>query len=137
GQVLQGDGFSPLRHALIKAEEPYPLKRAAPPVAVLTGPGTNWTFETAVVAFRGRPNARTFGEPTSGHPIGFKPKQLPDGAQIEVTSAFAADRNGRVYSGPIPPDQLVAGAKTPVPPEQDPVVRAAVEWLRGQGCAAR
>jgi hypothetical protein len=136
GQVLQGDGFSPLRHALVKANEPYRLRRAAPPVAVLTGPGTNWTFEAAVIAFRGRPKARTFGEPTSGHPIGFKPKQLPDGAQMDVTTSFTADRTGRVYSGPNVPDQLVAGAATSLPVEQDPVVRAAVEWLRGQGCAA-
>ena len=59
------------------------------------------------------------------------------GAQIEVTAAFTADRTGRIYNDKIAPDQFVAGAATPVPTEQDPVVRTAVEWLHGQGCAGR
>src|SRR5439155_9892577 len=128
---------SPSRQVLVKAEEPYQLKQAAPPVAVLTGPNTSWAFEGAVVDFRGRPDTRTFGEPTWGYPVSYKGKQLSDGAQIDVTAAFTEDRNGRVYSDKIAPDQFVVSPATPVPAEQDPVVRAAVEWLRGQGCAAR
>lgn len=90
-----------------------------------------------MVDFRGRPNTRTFGEPTFGNPVGWQSRQFSDGAQIDLTNAYSVDRTGRTYSGKIPPDQFVAGAATPVAIEQDPVVRAAVEWLRGQGCASR
>lgn len=45
-----------------------PLAHPMPPVAVLTGPRTASAGEAVAIAFRGRPDTRTFGEPTFGVP---------------------------------------------------------------------
>lgn len=137
GKVFISDGAAKiLQH---KVDAPYHLKSATgvPPVAVLTGPDTVTAFEWAVVDFRGRVNTRTFGEPTFGNPVGLQGKRFSDGAQITLTGGVTVDRTGRVYRDKIPPDQFVANGTAQSSNEQDPVVRAAVEWLRGQGCAAR
>lgn len=47
----------------------YALKQPMPPVALLTSQATLAAGELAVVAFQGRPNVRTFGEPTGGAPF--------------------------------------------------------------------
>lgn len=54
----------------ILAEGPvYHLKQTMSPVAVLTSRFTASSGEAIAVAFRGRPNTRSFGEPTLGLPI--------------------------------------------------------------------
>jgi C-terminal processing protease CtpA/Prc len=116
---------------------PYTLKHPMPPVAVLTNSQTASSGEAIVVAFRGRPHTRSFGQPTYGVPTANREEALADGAEIFLTVAVDADRTGRHYDGPIPPDQQVPAAPEagPASPD-DSVVRAAVGWLDRQPTCA-
>ena len=116
---------------------PYQLKRPDPVVAVLTSRLTVSSGEALTIAFRGRPGTRSFGEATAGLPTSNQSLPLVDGAVLVVTAAQEADRTGRVYEGRIAPDQEVEIDWTRLGSDDDPVLRAATEWLRRQGqCAA-
>ncbi|MFF1921175.1 S41 family peptidase [Streptomyces sp. NPDC058221] len=118
-------------HAYVDQWGPaLPLARPMPPVAVLTSRRTASAAEAVTIAFRGRPNSRTFGEPTHGIPTANDSYPLSDGALVVVTVAREADRNGRLYNGPIAPDVTVPEARG-----GDHVLKAAADWLRSQdGC---
>lgn len=106
------------------------LARPMPPVAVLTSPRTASAAEAVTIAFQGRPNTRTFGQPTAGVPTANAPYQLSDGALIILTVAREADRNGHLYNGPIAP-----GVNVPIAHGHDQVLTTATDWLRTQdGC---
>jgi C-terminal processing protease CtpA/Prc len=112
-----------------------PVGGGSAPVAVLTNRSTGSSGEAVTVAFRGRPDTRSFGEDTTGVPTGNVNHRLSDGAILNLTEFKDADRTGRAYDSPIPPDQPVVdnlgrgGSK-------DPVLDAATEWLSEQpGCA--
>ncbi len=122
-----------------KVDNPYQLKNGVPPVAVLTSSRTASAGEATLISFRGRPQARTFGEPTFGVPNGVGGKTMSDGAVIALASALEADRTGRVYAynENIQPDQpariYLPGQGT----DDDPVLQAALEWLRSQPSCSR
>lgn len=125
GQVLLGDQ--------VRAQGPvYHLARPHPPVAVLTDRYTASSGEAVAIAFRGRPNTRSFGEPTAGTPTANDVKVMPDGAWLGVTEARMADRTGRAYDAPLAPDQPVEGFWTFASPEEDRTLQAALTWLRQQ-----
>ncbi|MGH2588694.1 MAG: S41 family peptidase [Dehalococcoidia bacterium] len=113
-------------------ERTYTLLRPEPPVAVLTSGITASSGEAIVVAFRGRPATRSFGEPTTGVPTGNAFRPLPDGAVINVTGVLDADRSGQTYDDRIPPDEVVPIDWTAFATESDPVLRAATAWLLAQ-----
>lgn len=111
----------------VRAGNPHTLSRAAPPVAVLTGPGTTSSGEAIAVAFRGRPDTRSFGGATYGVPTANYSYVMPDGAILALTVARFADRTGTAYDSPLPPDEAVSGlsgAST-----ADPVALRARAWL--------
>jgi hypothetical protein len=83
---------------------PHRLDPPHPPVAVLTDGRTASSGEAVAVAFRGRPNTRSFGASTMGKTTGNQAVRLPDGARLFVTAAVYADRTGRVYGGSLAPD---------------------------------
>jgi C-terminal processing protease CtpA/Prc len=93
---------------------------SAAPVAVLLGTRTASSGEAIAVAFRGRPNARSFGQPTKGLSTGNQLYDLPGGARLGLTTTYFVDRTGQVYGEEISPDELVR--------EQDAMLRA-VRWL--------
>jgi C-terminal processing protease CtpA/Prc len=99
-------------------------------VAILTGPHTASSGEAVAVAFRGRPNTRSFGEPTAGLSTANRLFELPDGSQIVLTVLVDVDRNGQSYGGKIQPDQ-------PVPSDAnsgtDVAMNAATAWLMKTG----
>lgn len=103
-----------------------------PPVAVLTSGATGSAGEAVVVAFRGRPDTRFFGESTSGVPTGNQPHRLSDGAVLHLTEVKDADRTGRTYDGPIAPDEVVLTARRTVGGGRDRVLAAAKNWLAEQ-----
>lgn len=109
-----------------------PLSHPFSPVALLTSRLTAGAAEGLVVAFKGRPATRSFGEPTRGTPTSTRTYLLADGAALELTSGYDVDRNGTVYRTRIAPDDGVpidwAHFGTPT----DPVVVAASTWLRAQ-----
>ena len=49
-----------------RVDAPYRLRRDRPRVAVLTDGGVASSGEATVIAFRGRPDSRSFGAPTCG-----------------------------------------------------------------------
>jgi hypothetical protein len=55
-----------------------------------------------------------------------------DGAALVLAVPHTSDWNGRVFSGPLEPDEAVEPrARGPVLTDQ-PVMRAALEWLAAQ-----
>ena len=69
------------------------------PLAVLTGPATASAGESVVIALKGRPHTRFFGQPTAGLPTGNRTFTLPDGAVIALTTTVELDRNHVQYDG--------------------------------------
>ncbi|MFC9636864.1 S41 family peptidase [Streptomyces mirabilis] len=112
--------------------EGQPLARSMPPVAVLTGKRTASAGEAVVVAFRGRPDTRFFGERTDGVPTGNKAYRLSDGAMLILTEVKDADRTGRPYDAAIPPDEEIVKDPRPVARNRDEVLEAARSWLLKQ-----
>ena len=106
-----------------------PLSRPMPPVAVLTSRRTRSAAEAVTIAFRGRPDTRRFGEPTSGAPTANAYHRLSDGAAIFLTEAREADRTGHVYNGPITPDREIHDDARDLSSHGDQVLMAATRWL--------
>lgn len=102
------------------------------PVALLVSPGTQAAAELMLVAFQGRPDIRSFGEPTRGLPTLVTHTVLSDGSVLFVSGANSFDRNGTIYNGPIAPDVFVETDWSKFGTEQDPVIGAAMDWLQSQ-----
>lgn len=114
----------------------YELKAASPPVAVLTGMRTASAGEAIVVAFRGRPNTRSFGLYTAGVPTGNATFILSDGAAIAVTVGVFADRTGQTYEDRIDPDEWVDEAWNLTIIMDEIVPQPAIDWLLSQPACA-
>ncbi|WP_267881957.1 MULTISPECIES: hypothetical protein [unclassified Streptomyces] len=86
------------------------------------------------MAFRGRPESRSFGLPTAGLATGNESYPLSDGALLILTQAADLDRTGRRYTNtPIAPDDRVEStAGDVVRGTGDPVVVAARKWLESR-----
>jgi len=104
----------------------------SPPVAVVTSLDTASSGEAVSVAFRGRPNTRSFGTPTWGAPNSPVSLELPDGASVRVSAFFDVDRNGLVYKRALEPD-VYAPTYGYYSPQQ-----VAARWVRSRpACRAR
>jgi C-terminal processing protease CtpA/Prc len=110
----------------------YRLKHPSSPVAVLTNRLTASAGEAVVVAFRGRPDTRSFGEPTNGIPTSNVGAVMSDGAWLIVTASSDTDRTGKSYDGKLLPDEFVKPDWALFDTLQDPVLRAAISWLKTQ-----
>jgi len=99
----------------------YRLKNRNPPVAVLIG---RETAGTIALAFIGREETMTFGEPTAGPTIGMGTFTLKDGAILNLAGTIMFDRIGRRYGGSIQP-QVAAS--------NDEIIGFAVGWLTSMG----
>lgn len=109
----------------LRVRSPYRLVRPVR-VAVLLGPATASSAEVLAVAFRGRAATRSFGAATRGVSTGNRTFALSDGASLVLTVAATSDTAGRVYTGPIEPDEEVAPAGAS---GEDAALAAAVAWL--------
>jgi C-terminal processing protease CtpA/Prc len=108
----------------------YVLRASSPPAAVLTDARTASSGEAIAVAFRGRPNTRTFGSATFGVPTANAGHTLSDGGVIWLMSALDMDRTGKQYIDPLPPDEQVSA--TAAPATDDATAGAALAWLAAQ-----
>ncbi|MFJ8586845.1 S41 family peptidase [Streptomyces sp. NPDC093595] len=99
------------------------------PVAVLTDRATASAGEAVAVAFRGRPDTRSFGERTMGVPTGNVTYPLSDKALLVLTQVRSADRTGRAYDGPIAPDEEFVIPQDGQPDGEDRALEAARSWL--------
>jgi hypothetical protein len=106
----------------------YTLADPGAPVVVLIGRHTVSSGEAMAVAFRGRPESRSFGELTAGLSTSNREFVLGDGAWLLLTVAAFADRTGQVYGSGIIPDEVVTwrGDKSEAVPQ------AAIAWLLEQ-----
>mgnify|MGYP001444966514 CR=1 FL=1 len=111
--------------------EAYKVKKQLP-VAVLIDGGTASSGEGIAMAFRGRKNTRFFGTHTFGVSTSNEGFRLSDGANIVLTTGVGADKNGVRYFSGIAPDEKIETGETMPPAEKDPVVLAALEWLKKQ-----
>ena len=119
-------------------ETPVRLPDQEVPIALLTSPNTASAGEAAVIAFVGRRNSRTFGEPTVGVTSANVGISLPDGAFVMVTHSYDTDRSGKLYDGPLVPEVAITTDWTTFGTGADPVLTAAQSWLDGQpACVGR
>jgi len=111
---------------------PYHLLESNPPVAVLTDGGTSSAAEDLTIAFHGRPDTRSFGQPTGGQNPGIgKVFTLEDGGILWITNSLSVDRAGKIYPmTPIQPDEVIT-----LPPDGS-VPEAAEYWLLSQPACA-
>ena len=105
-----------------RVDAPYRLRRSRPRVAVLTDGGVASSGEATVIAFRGRPDTRSFGTPTCGVSTSIENYAMSDGGFLNLTVSVMADRARTKYGYAIAPDELVTD------PAQ--VVNRAIEWLQ-------
>jgi hypothetical protein len=123
------DGASWIDHTPVtQVESPYALIHPDPPVAVLTDGQTASSGEATTIAFRARPNTRSFGEPTWGVSTANRGFPLSDGAWIYLTVSTMADRTGQLYGEEVVPDVIVTGPRTGES-STDPPLAEAVGWL--------
>jgi C-terminal processing protease CtpA/Prc len=126
GQIWIGDW------AWKKLDHPYIPRDPDVPVAILTSRLTASSGELVLLAFRGRVHTRTFGEETAGVPTGNQGTKLSDGAMVQLTVALGTDRTGRIYDAPVMPDEHVEADWSELGTEKDPVLVAAIDWLRDE-----
>lgn len=113
------------------AQKPYPVQEEYEPVAVLTNRYTASSAEAIAVAFRGRPNTKTFGEATKGAATAPELFTLRNGAKMAVSTKCYADRTDAVYCRSIPPDEKVRDPRQEAD-KSDRVKEAAERWLAKQ-----
>lgn len=114
---------------------PLPTLVSAP-VALLMDDLTASSGEGVVVAFKGRPNTRTFGQPSFGVSTSNNVFPLSDGVTLVVTVGVMADRDGATYPKGLQPDETVAYAPGSGD-RNDSQVEAARAWLASHpACAA-
>jgi len=108
----------------------YHAKQLGAPLAVLVGPLTASAGEATVLAFRGRPQTRSFGEPPAGVSTANVVRPLVDGSSLVLTTSVMQDRNGRGDGLKITPDQRTRSDTA--------TLSAAQAWLLAQpACATR
>jgi C-terminal processing protease CtpA/Prc len=99
GGLAEGIQLSLFDTAPVAVPELAPV----PAVALLTGPETASAGEAVAIAFRGRGDVRSFGEPTYGATGSPEYVSLPGGAELAFSSSLDVDRNGVVYRRPLEP----------------------------------
>jgi len=111
------------------SSQTFELKNPDLPIAILIGPYTVSAGEMLALAFKGMPNAVTFGHETNGLTTSLSHFYLSDGSLIFITDSVFVDPTGQVYGGPVQPDIVVESGYSDtqtIPPE-------ALEWLSEQG----
>jgi carboxyl-terminal processing protease len=107
------------------------------PVAILIDSGTGSSGEAIAIAFRGRPNARFFGNPSAGFATVNRGAQLSDGANMVITTGYSTDRLGTTHGDRVAPDERV-GITTRWPSPTDRVTTTAAGWvLKNEACVER
>ena len=111
------------------AGAPYRLRDPEAAVAVLIGRSTASSAEVIAAAFAARGASRSFGAPTRGATTGTRIFELGDGAALVLAVAATSDRNGRLYAGPIAPDEPSDTRDRERPLAEQAAIRTARHWL--------
>jgi C-terminal processing protease CtpA/Prc len=121
----------------LRVRAPYQLREQNAPVAVLVNSSTASAGELLAIAFAARPATRSFGTATRGATTVTRTFPLRDGAAIVLAVANTRDRHGRVYTGALEPDEIVAEGERTLALSDQPVVHAAASWLSAHGACAQ
>lgn len=110
--TLDGDYASAADVVAIAARTPLPGVEGAGarPVAVLLGTETASAGEAVAIAFRERPDTRSFGWRTAGLTTANAGYPLKDNARIVLAVAEMIDRNGLAYAPYVRPDEETVAA---------------------------
>lgn len=101
---------------------PHYLQSTSTRVAVWANGSVASSGEAVVVAFKGRPDTRSFGAPTCGLSTGVRAYSLPGGFTLGLARSVMADRDSTLYGGQVVPDETIADTLT--------LMTRTVEWLR-------
>lgn len=91
------------------------------PIAILVSNFTASSGEACVISFLGDERVRVFGIRTKGLATINQPFELKCGGVLMVTTAYFADRTGRIWPNGIQPDQVIVNS--------DDAILQAAEWL--------
>jgi hypothetical protein len=105
-----------------RVDAPYRLRREHPRIAVLVDGRVASSGEATAIAFRGMPEARSFGASTCGLSTAIENYRISDGAMLNLAIAVMADRTKMKYGSGLAPDEFI------VDPAQQ--VERAVTWLQ-------
>ena len=106
-----------------RVSAPYRLRREQPRVAVLSDNAVASSGEATLIAFRQRPNTRSFGVGSCGLSTANRTFTLSDGATLALTTSVMADRTRARYGDTVIPDEVIA--------DRDQLIARAVAWLQG------
>ncbi|MDM8177772.1 S41 family peptidase [Olivibacter sp. 47] len=98
-------------------------------IAVLIGPVTSSAGEATAISFIGKKNVKSFGEPTSGLITANQMMALAADVYYYLSVSTEADRNGKEYTKPIQPDELIMDGDNFENLHADQKVIAALKWL--------
>ncbi len=112
----------------LRVAEPVSLPRKLP-IAVLTSSQTGSSGECTTISFIGNSHTRSFGQATMGLTTGNGEFELPDGARMFMSYTIMGDRNGKLFHGPIAPDEPV---EQPADWSYDAALDAALKWIGAQ-----
>lgn len=116
----QGGSSSLSQAEITKVGSAYTVRKAGSKVAVLTDQATASSGEAVAIAFKGRPNTRSFGKATCGLSTANVTNKLSDGALLNLAQSVMANRSKQAYGSSIQVDETaIAGA----------VVSGAVAWV--------
>ena len=115
-------------------DNPYSLRQARPPIAVLTSELTASAGEFTAIALlkRSGANTRVFGEHTRGLTTLLNGFWLYDDAYLSIATSVITDRTGTTYLTGIEPDEKVSTDFSVFATDDDPVLEAATNWLSDQ-----
>ncbi|UFH57605.1 S41 family peptidase [Spirosoma sp. KNUC1025] len=116
----QGGSSSLSNAEITKVGSVYTVRKAGSKVAVLTDQATASSGEAVAIAFKGRPNTRSFGKATCGLSTANVTNKLSDGALLNLSQSTMANRSKQAYGSSVPVDEVVAA---------DKVMAEATSWL--------
>ena len=103
---------------------PYHLRREHPRVAVLTDNRVASSGEAVAIAFKQRPDTRSFGTATCGLSTANRGFPMGDGAVLNLTVSVMADRTRQPYGDAVVPDENIE--------DPDQVIQRAIAWLQSE-----
>jgi len=110
---------------MARVENPYAVKNAGVPLAVLISQNTASSGEVIAIILKSLAKVRSvrlFGEATAGFTSGNSNNKLSDGAILLITECGLVDGDNRIYvNEPIHPDEGV---------KENAALNAAITWLK-------
>lgn len=102
------------------------------PVVVLIGAATGSSGEFLAMAFKGRKKTVFVGSPTAGYITAVGGFDLREKGFMNISTAYGADRNGKIYKEAIRPDIKVDAPDSFKDLSNDKKVKTAINWLNKQ-----